>query len=107
MSKTKLKKELQKLTKEQLIVQILDLYDKNKHIKVIYNFYLNPLDENQLAEKYIAIIKKEFEVARHERAGLKFLVAKKSIAELNSLSPAAESLANVMLTLRVCHCVCK
>lgn len=33
MSKPKLKKELQSLTKEQLIEQILDLYDKNKAIK--------------------------------------------------------------------------
>jgi|SRR5690554_9330 len=104
MSKTKLKKELQKLTKEQLIVQILDLYDKNKHIKEFYNFYLNPLDENQLAEKYIAIIKKEFDVARPERAGLKFSVAKKTISEFKSLSPSAESLANVMMTLPECAC---
>lgn len=32
MSKVKLKKELQKLTKEQLIKQVLDLYSKNKSI---------------------------------------------------------------------------
>ena len=33
MSKTKLKKEFQKLTKEKIIKQILDLYSKNKSIQ--------------------------------------------------------------------------
>lgn len=33
MSKAQLKKELQRLTKEQLVEQILDLYDKNKAVK--------------------------------------------------------------------------
>lgn len=33
MSKAKLKKELQQLTKEQLIEQILDLYASNKLVK--------------------------------------------------------------------------
>lgn len=42
MSKAALKKELQKLTKEQVIEQILDLYEKNKAVKEFYQFYLNP-----------------------------------------------------------------
>jgi uncharacterized protein YjgD (DUF1641 family) len=46
MSKPALKKELQKLTKEQLIEQILDLYEKNKSIKEFYDFYLNPHNES-------------------------------------------------------------
>ncbi len=33
MSKAKLKKELNNLTKEQLVEQILDLYDKNNAVK--------------------------------------------------------------------------
>ncbi len=46
MSKPALKKELLKLTKEQLVEQILDLYDKNKAVKEFYDFYLNPLNES-------------------------------------------------------------
>ena len=38
MSKPALKKELQRLTKEQLVEQILDLYDKNKAVKEFSNF---------------------------------------------------------------------
>ena len=38
MSKLALKKELQRLTKEQLVEQILDLYDKNKAVKEFSNF---------------------------------------------------------------------
>jgi len=34
MSKTALKKELHKLTKEQIIEQILDLYEKNNQERV-------------------------------------------------------------------------
>ena len=37
MSKAKLKKELNNLTKEQLMEQILDLYDKNKAVKIPMN----------------------------------------------------------------------
>jgi len=38
MSKTALKKELQQLTKEQLVEQVLDLYSKNKSVKTFYDF---------------------------------------------------------------------
>jgi hypothetical protein len=94
MSKAKLKKELQLLSKEQLIEQILDLYDKNKAVKEFYNFYLDPQSENVLAEKYITIIRKEF-----SKDYPKFSVAKKAISDFKSLSPSPESLANVMMVL--------
>jgi len=42
MSKAALKKELQKLTKDQLVEQILDLYNKNKAIREQYDLFLNP-----------------------------------------------------------------
>ena len=45
MSKASLKKELQKLTKEQLIEQVLVLYGNNKSVKEFYSFYLNPENE--------------------------------------------------------------
>jgi len=42
MSKLQLKKELQRLTKEQLIGQICELYDSYKLVKEYYNTLLNP-----------------------------------------------------------------
>jgi hypothetical protein len=104
MSKPALKKELQKLTKEQLIEQVLDLYDKNKSVKEFYDFYLNPRNEKELAEKYKKLIKKEFDVDRPERSGLKYSVAKRAISDFKDLQPSPEALADVMLTLPECAC---
>jgi hypothetical protein len=104
MSKAALKKELQKLTKEQLVEQILDLYDKNKSVKELYEFYLHPHNENELAEKYKRIIRKEFDVSNPMRAGLKFSVAKRAISDFKDLQPSPELLADVMLTLAECAC---
>ncbi len=88
MSKPKLKKELQQLTKEQLIEQILDLYDKNKAVKEFYNFYLNPRNEMELAEKYKKQIRKEFNVENPLRSTGKFSVAKRAISDFRNLQPS-------------------
>ncbi len=104
MPKSALKKELLKLTKEQLIEQILDLYEKNKSIKEFYDFYLNPHNEKELVEKYKKIVRKEFNVERPERGGEKFSVAKKAISEFKSLQPSPEALADVMLYLPESAC---
>lgn len=104
MSKSALKKELLKLTKEQLVEQILDLYEKNKSIKEFYDFYLNPHNEKELVEKYKKIVRKEFNVERPERGGEKFSVAKKAISEFKSLQPSPEALADVMLYLPESAC---
>ena len=91
MSKLTLKKELQRLTKEQLLEQILDLYDKNKAVKGFYDFYLNPKKKLEMAEKYKKLIRKEFNVDNPERAGLKFSVAKSAIPDFRI--PSSEALA--------------
>jgi hypothetical protein len=104
MSKTALKKELQGLTKEQLVEQILDLYGKNKAVKEFYDFYLNPKNEKELVGKYKKIIYKEFNLKNPMVAGLKFSVAKRAIADFKSLQPSPEGLADLMLYLPECAC---
>jgi len=104
MSKIALKKELQKLSKEQLIAQILDLYSGNKAVKTYFDFYLNPTNEKELLEKCKKVIGKEFCVENPMRAGLKFSVAKKAISELKGLKVSAEVLADAMLYLAECAC---
>lgn len=104
MSKTALKKELQNLTKEQLIEQVLDLYSNNKAVKTFYDFYLNPTNEKELLEKCKKVIRKEFDVENPQRANLKFSVAKKAISELKALKVAPEILADAMLYLAECAC---
>jgi Family of unknown function (DUF6155) len=104
MSKIKLKKELQNLTKEQLVEQILDLYEKNKAVKEFYDFYLNPRNEKELVTKYKKLIRKELNVEKPERGGERFSVAKKAISEFKNLQPSPESLADVMLYLPESAC---
>jgi len=99
MSKAKLKKELNNLSKENLVEQILDLYDKNKSVKEFYDFYLNPHNEKELVEKYKKIIIKEFNVERPERSGLKFSIAKRAISDFRDLQPSPVALADVILML--------
>lgn len=104
MSRPTLKKELQGLTKEQLVEQILDLYDKNKAVKEFYDFYLNPRNGKELVQKYKSFIRKEFNVEHPERGGEKFSVAKRAIADFKGLQPSHEALADVMLYLPESAC---
>lgn len=104
MSKTVLKKELQKLTKEKLIEHILDLYEKNNSVKEFYKFYLNPANEKLLAEKYKRLIRKEFNVENPMRSTEKFSVAKRAISDFKNLQPSPEYLADVMLYLPESAC---
>lgn len=104
MSKKELKKELNKLTKDQLLNQILDLYGRNKFVKEFYEFYLHPEKEKDLAQKYTAIIRKEFDYHGSGYPKTRFSVAKRAISDFKSLSPSAESLADVMMTLPELAC---
>jgi len=98
MSKVTLKKELEKLTKEQLIEQILDLYSKNKSVKEFYEFYLNPTNEKELLEKYKQIIYNEF-FPKRGNPKTRFSVCKKAISDFKALTPSPELIADLMLSL--------
>jgi hypothetical protein len=104
MSKLALKKELSKLTKEQLILHVLDLYENNKAVKEFYNNLLNPQNEEELAKKYKKIIRKEFNVENPMKCTVKFSIAKKAISDFKSLQPSSLFLADVMLYLPESAC---
>jgi len=104
MSKAALKRELQGLTKEQLVEQILDMYDKNRAVKEFYDFYLNPKNEKSLVEKYKKVIYKEFNLKNPMTAGLKFSVARRAIVDFRNLQPSPEGLVDLMLYLPECAC---
>lgn len=104
MSKSKLKKELQSLSKELLIEHILDLWEKNKVVKEFYSFYLNPKNEKELVLKYKRLISKEFNVEDPMRSTEKFSVAKRAISDFKGLQPSAEALADLMLYLPESAC---
>ncbi len=58
MSKAALRKELVKMSQEQLVTLILDLYSARPQAKEYFEFFLNP-DEKKLYDKYIKLIEKE------------------------------------------------
>jgi len=100
MSKLQLKKELQKLTKEQLIEQITELYDTYKPVKEYYKTFLNSDNIQDLFTKYKAIIVHEFYPENKSRnPKLRFSVAKKAIADFSTLKPPPILLADLMVTL--------
>jgi len=106
MSKAKLKKELESLSKVQLVEHILDLYEKHKAVKDFYDFFLNstPGNEKELAEKFKKLIYKEFNVSNPNRGGMKFSVAKRAIADFKNLQTSPYWLADVMLALPESAC---
>ena len=55
MSKTTLKKQLNELTREQLIEVMLELYEARKDAREYLEYYVNP-DEKKMYEKYRAVI---------------------------------------------------
>lgn len=59
MSKSHLKKYLKELTKEQLEVQMIELYDKFSSVKVYYNFVFNP-NEDKLLQDYKIKVSHEY-----------------------------------------------
>ncbi len=104
MSKIQLKKHLQTLTKEQIIEQILDLYESIKPVKDFYIFYLNP-NENELFEKYKNIIINEFyPKGKYTEPKTRFIVVKKAITEFSSYKPSPKLVADLMITFSEMAC---
>jgi len=100
MSKIQLKKELQKLTKEQLIEQIIELYDTHKPVKEYYKAFLNPVRILEQFENYKAMIVNKFnpdKISRNMRTY--FPVGKKAVADFSALKPPPGLLADLMVTL--------
>ena len=100
MSITRLKNELQKLTKEQLIEQITVLYDTYKPVKEYYENYLNPRDIQEVYENYKVIIVHEFyPETKSWNPKMRFSVTKKAIADFGLLKLPSEMHADLMVTL--------
>ena len=104
MSKLQLKKELQKLTKEQLVEQIIELYDTYKPVKEYYKTFLNPDNIEDVCEMYKAVIINEFYPTTRLRPKTRFAVAKGAIADFNKLKPPSKLIAELMLILVECAC---
>lgn len=95
MSKAQLKKHLIKLTKEQIIDVVLELYEARKEAKEYLDFYINPNDDVKL-EEYKKIIYNEFYPNRGEPK-CRFNVCRKTISDFKKLKPNPYSIADLML----------
>lgn len=97
MSKAKLKKHFDTLTRDQVVEVVLDLYDARKEAKEYLEFYLSP-DSEGLMEKSRLKIRGYF-TARTGRPlrRPKFGRCAKVIADYASLSPDSRCVAELMI----------
>ena len=96
MSKAKLKKHLQTLSKEQIIEVVLELYDARKEAKNYLEFYLAP-DCNAELEKCKKAIEQEFFPTRGFSEKPSFAKCRKAISDFQKLKPDPACVADLML----------
>ena len=96
MSKRDLKKYLLTLSKEQLEVQIVELYDKFLDVKTFYNFAFNPNENNLLKNAKLKVSNEYFPV-RGKRPKMRRSVAQKFIKHFITLGVDAFLIADLML----------
>lgn len=89
-----LKKELRKLDKEKLVDLVADLYKKNKSVKELLDFYVNP-NEKELFLKYKDKVYEAFYPKRDDR--FKLSDGKKAISDFKKLETSKELLSELML----------
>jgi hypothetical protein len=94
MGLTDIKKELRKLDKEKLVDLIADLYKKNKSVKELLDFYVNP-NENEIFLKYKAKVYEAFYPKQGDR--FKLSDGKKAISDFKKLEASKELLSELML----------
>lgn len=96
MSKRDLKKYLNELNKEQLEVQIIELYDKFSNVKVYYDFVFNPNEEKLVREAKFKIANEYFPV-KGKKSKMRRSVAQKLIKHFISIGVDVFIIADLML----------
>ncbi len=96
MSKRDLKKYLTGLDKEQLEIQIIELYEKFAPVKTYYDFVFNPKEEKLVQESKLKI-NNEYFPARGKRAKARRSVAQKYIKHFILLGVDSFIIADLML----------
>lgn len=96
MSKSSLKKELDKLDREQLVELILDSYSASKETKAYFDFFLNP-DADALLEKKTDIIAKEIGRTKHGRCKARISAIRGTIKEFRSFGVGTDYVLDLMI----------
>lgn len=96
MSKRDLKKYLTQLNKEQLELQLLELYDKFSNVKVYYDFVFKPNEINLIKEAKLKISNEYFPI-RGKKPKMRRSVAQKFIKHYITLGVDSFIIADIML----------
>lgn len=97
MSKAQLRKELNLLTKEQLIDLTLDAYSARREVKEYFDFFLNP-DAKKLQEKHLKVIEREIYRTKYQRMKCRVSVLKNALKDFASFDPGAEWVVGTMVS---------
>ncbi|MCB0480980.1 MAG: hypothetical protein KDC83_06080 [Flavobacteriales bacterium] len=97
MSKRALTKYLQELPKEELELQILDLYNRLKEVKTFYDFVFNPKEEKLFEDAKLKIALEYFPAGRRKRAKMRRTVASKLIKHFVQLGADPVRILDLML----------
>lgn len=95
MSKRELKKYIGTLKKKELELQIIDLYERFKEVKVFYDFAFNP-QEDKLIDQAKAKIANEYFPIKRRKARARRSVAQKYIKHFIEIGVSPVMIADVM-----------
>lgn len=96
MSKTALKKELDSLTREQIIEVILTAYSSNKSIKDYFDFFAMP-DVDKLYDKFMRELTKEIGRGKYRHSTARISRIRKSIKDFESFNPGIERVRDLRI----------
>lgn len=100
MSKSTLRKELVKMTHEQLVQIVLDAYDARKETKEYFEFFLNP-DIEKIVEQHKKLIVKELNRTKWGASKARVSVIKRAVKDFESLNPGTDAVIDMyFLTLQ-------
>lgn len=95
MSKAALKKELENLSREQLIEVIGAAYSSSKEARDYFEFFLNP-DADALLDSKIDIISKELTRTRRGHSRARITVIRKAIKDMGAFGVGDEYILRLM-----------
>lgn len=95
MSRTALKKELTRMTREQLEQIILDAYDASKETKAYFEFFLNP-DVARLRDRLLDVVCRELRRQKWSYCKARVTVLKKAVRDFASYKPGPQEVIAFM-----------
>ena len=96
MSKSQVKKLLARLSKEEVVNVVMELYDARKEARDYLDYFANPNESNEL-EKFKKIVIKEFDDDISRDPQCRFSVCRKALSDFKKLAPSADTLAEAMV----------